>query len=146
MSPSLPNTYSLTHSKYLSPSSSNADPRHYDIPELVKLSRSKGAEVLTKYYTEDSTGLFFSNTQKALTAMSDAEWRPPTRDDTIPKTDVEDRVVVRRLVAAFLDCRIALDTEGNAYRKRFTPGTNVFYMPWTVERCAWEVLVSSAWY
>jgi hypothetical protein len=143
MFPSSPNAATFKLSKSLSPSSPNVHPRHYDVPELVKLARSKGAEVLNKYYTEDSTGMFFSNTQMALTAMSNAQWRPPSPDETIPKTDLEDRAVVKRLVMAFLNLDIALDTPDNAYRKRFTPGTSVAYMPWTVERCAWEIFVSS---
>jgi hypothetical protein len=141
MCPSSPVASTFKLSRSFSPTSLVVDPRHYDVPELVKLARSKGAEVLNKYYTEDSNGMFFSNTQKALTAMSDAQWRPPSPDTTIPKTDLEDRAVVKRLVAAFLNLDIALDTLENAYRKRFTPGTSVAYMPWTVERCAWEVLV-----
>lgn len=112
-------------------------------PEIVKLSKSKGASALDKYYSEDDQGMFFLNLQQAVAATDHAQWYSPRPDDTIPVNEDQDRQVVRRLVDAFLDTSNAMDTEGNAYRKRFTPGTNVFYDTWTIERCAWEVLVRS---
>jgi hypothetical protein len=115
------------------------------MPEVVKLSKSKGANALDKYFSEDADGLFFRNSKAALDAMDYAQWHPPVNDATVPWNEEQDRSIVRRLVDAFLDTDGAMDTEGNAYRKRLTPGTNVFYDPWTIERCAWEVLVSGDW-
>jgi hypothetical protein len=112
------------------------------MPEVVKLSKSKGAKGLDKYFSEDAEGMFFRNSKTALDAMDYAQWHPPANDATIPRGNEQDRSIVRRLVDAFLDTDGAMDTEGNAYRKRLTPGTNVFYDPWTIECCAWEVLVS----
>jgi hypothetical protein len=112
------------------------------IPEIVKLSKSKGASALDKYFTEHAEGIFFRNMKEAHAATLSAQWFAPGNDGTIPVNEEQDRQVIRRLVEAFLDTSGAMDTEGNAYRKRFTPGTNVFYDPWTIERCAWEVLVS----
>jgi hypothetical protein len=111
------------------------------MPHIIKLSKSKGANVLNKYYSE-TDGMFFQTFNDAHHAMDNAQWSPPMNDHTIPQNDGEDRRVVCRLVAAFMDTNGAMDTEGNAYRKRMTPGTNVSYEPWTIERCAWEVLVS----
>ncbi|KAF1916598.1 hypothetical protein BDU57DRAFT_430227, partial [Ampelomyces quisqualis] len=110
------------------------------IPEIVKLSKSKGASALDKYYTEDDEGIFFRNLKEAHAATDSAQWHAPIGDDTIPVSKEQDRQVIRRLVEAFLDTSSAMDTEGNAYRKRFTPGTNVFYSTWTIEACAWEIL------
>jgi hypothetical protein len=129
----------------LSPNLSNKEVEEENMPELVKPSRSKGADVLMKDYSERN-GMYFSNCVEASDAMNHILWYPRMKDNTIPKTDEEDRLVVRRLVGAFLDMDVAKDTEGNAYRKRLTPGTNVFYEPWTIESCAWEILVGSQHY
>ncbi|KAH7406582.1 hypothetical protein DE146DRAFT_607246, partial [Phaeosphaeria sp. MPI-PUGE-AT-0046c] len=110
------------------------------LPEILKISKSKGADVLSKYYQEGPEGMYFSDFEEALTAIKDAQWQPPANDATIPRDKEQDRTVVRRLVEAFLDLQSAMDTDGNAYRKRFTPGTTVYYNPWTIERCAWEIL------
>jgi hypothetical protein len=110
------------------------------IPQLVKLSKSKGASILEKYYVKIG-GMFFQTFDDARNAMDHAQWNPPMNDPTIPQTDEQDRAVVNLLVEAFMNTDTALDTQGNAYRKRLTPGTNVFYEPWTVEACAWEILV-----
>lgn len=112
------------------------------LPEILKISKSKGADVLGTYYQENPEGMYFSDLGEALAAISHEQWQPPANDATIPRDNEQDRAIVRRLVAAFLDLDSAMDTEGNAYRKRFTPGTTVFYNPWTIERCAWEILVS----
>ncbi|KAH5065478.1 hypothetical protein HBI25_006100 [Parastagonospora nodorum] len=110
------------------------------IPPIIKLGRSKGAQVLDRLYTPNSDGLFFHSFSSATAAMTMGSWQSPHSDDTIPNTEEEDREVVRRLFDAFMDLSGALDTPDNAYRKRFTPGSTVFYKPWTVERCAWDVL------
>lgn len=112
------------------------------LPEILKISKSKGADVLGTYYQENPEGMYFSDLGEALAAIRHEQWQPPANDATIPRDNEQDRAIVRRLVAAFLDLDSAMDTEGNAYRKRFTPGTTVFYNPWTIERCAWEILVS----
>lgn len=114
------------------------------LPDILRISRSKGAEVLSKYYQEDSEGMYFSDFKEAFAAIKHAQWQPPANDATIPQDNEQERAIVRRLVEAFLDLESAMDTEGNPYRKRFTPGTTVYYPPWTIERCAWEILVSSA--
>jgi hypothetical protein len=111
------------------------------IPEVLKISRSKGAHILEKYYMENSGGMFFRDSAEASATVDQAQWHPPSDDKTIPQNLQEDQLVVRRLVEALLDTNNAMDTEGNAYRKRFTPGTTVFYDPWTIECCAWHVLV-----
>jgi hypothetical protein len=111
------------------------------IPQLVKLSKSKGASILEKYYVKLG-GMFFQTFEEAHNATDHAQWSPPINDPSIPRNDVQDRAIVHLLVEAFMDTDHALDTEGNAYRKRLTPGTNVFYEPWTIEACAWEILVS----
>lgn len=111
-------------------------------PEILKISKSKGADVLSTYYKENPEDMYFSDFKDAVAAIKHGQWQPPANDVTIPRDNEQDKVIVRRLVAAFLDLGSAMDTEGNAYRKRFTPGTTVFYNPWTIERCAWEILVS----
>jgi hypothetical protein len=141
---STPTATTITSEKFMSPSSPEAVSQDQGLPEVIKLSRSKGAKGLGEYYAEGADGLYFSNSQNASAAMKDVPWQPPTNDDTIPKNEEEDRLVVRRLVSSFMNLEDALDTPDNAYRKRFTPGTNVFYMPWTVEKCAWVVLVRTA--
>jgi hypothetical protein len=125
-----------------SPSAAEQVVHDESMPEVVKLSKSKGAKALDKYFSEDTDGMFFRNSKAALDAMDFAQWHPPANDATSPRDNEQDRSIVRRLVDAFLDTDGAMDTEGNAYRKRLTPGTNVFYDPWTIECCAWEVLVS----
>jgi hypothetical protein len=124
-----------------SPSSISPDPTT-DIPEVIRISRSKGARVLEKYCTVNSEGMFFRDATDAAGAVDQAQWQPPANDDTIPRDVRGDQNVVRRLVEALMDTSNAMDTEGNAYRKRFTPGTNVYYDPWTIECCAWHILVS----
>jgi hypothetical protein len=126
----------------MSRASSNQSVQEEYMPQVLKLSKSKGADALNQYFTDDEDGMYFRNTKEAVTAMSHTQWHPPTNDDTIPQDEEQDREVVRRLVEAFLDTSSAMDTEGNAYRKRLTPGTSVFYDPWAIERCAWEILVS----
>ncbi|OAK94180.1 hypothetical protein IQ06DRAFT_234606, partial [Phaeosphaeriaceae sp. SRC1lsM3a] len=110
------------------------------LPDILRISKSKGAEVLSKYYQEDSEGMYFSDFKEAFAAIKHAQWQPPANDATIPQDNEQERAIVRRLVEAFLDLESAMDTEGNPYRKRFTPGTTVYYTPWTIERCAWEIL------
>lgn len=112
------------------------------MPQVIKLGRSKGAQVLDRLYTPNPDGLYFHSIYSATAAMTMGSWQSPRNDDTLPKTADEDREVVRRLFDAFMDLGGALDTPDNAYRKRFTPGSTVFYKPWTVERCAWDILVS----
>lgn len=139
---STPAAQTLTPDKSVSPSTADAVPLDQVVPEVIKLSRSMGAKALDKYHTEGPNGMFFSTYKDAAAAVNHVQWHPPANDGTIPKTAEEDRLVVRRLVGAFMELKGAMDTPENAYRKRFTPGTNVFYLPWTVERCAWEILVS----
>lgn len=74
--------------------------------------------------------------------MAAAQWFAPINDASIPQTDADDRQVIQQLVQAFLDMSVAKDTKDSAYRKRFTLGSNVCYKVWTIEACAWDVLVS----
>jgi hypothetical protein len=134
-----------TPDNIVSSSASDQSAQEEYMPKVVKLSKSKGADALDRYFSEDADGMYFHNSKDALNAMNHAQWHPPAEDDTIPQDDEQDRCIVRRLVDAFLDTGSAMDTEGNAYRKRLTPGTNVFYDPWTIERCAWEILVCPHW-
>jgi hypothetical protein len=82
---------------------------------------------------------------KNLAAMEDetsfALWPVDTKDLTIPCTDEQQRLVVQQIVDAFLDMESAHDTKNNAYRKRLTPGSNVYYMDWTIEARAWGIVV-----
>jgi len=112
------------------------------MPQVIRLGRSKGAQILDMVYTQSSDGLYFPSIYSATAAMTMGSWQSPRNDATIPNTTEEDQEVVRRLVDAFMDLSSALDTPDNAYRKRFTPGSTAFYKPWTVERCAWDILVS----
>jgi hypothetical protein len=137
-----PKSQLRTPQSHISPASSEQGAQDEYMPQVLKLSKSKGADALNRYFTDDEDGMYFRNTEEAVAAMNHTQWHPPTKDDTIPQDEEQDREIVRRLVEAFLDTSSAMDTEGNAYRKRLTPGTNVFYDLWTIERCAWEILVS----
>jgi hypothetical protein len=110
--------------------------------ETMRLSQSRGADVLDQYFPIATNGMYFQTLQAANSVMNNAQWRPPYPDSTIPQTAKDDRLVVEQLVDAFLDLASATDTQGNAYRKRFTPGLRVCYARWVVENCAWHVLVS----
>jgi hypothetical protein len=111
------------------------------INNITKLARSKGPAVLFKDF-EQLGGDYFKTFEESFNALSMAHWHPPMNDFTIPRTPKQDRAIVRVLVAAFKDMSYALDTPDNAYRKRFTPGTSVCYAGWTIEACAWMVVVS----
>jgi hypothetical protein len=139
---STPKSHLRTLQSPMSPGSPDQGAQDEYMPQPLKLSKSKGADALNQYFTDDEDGMYFRNVEEATAAIDHAHWHPPANDDTIPQNIEQDREVVRRLVEAFLDTSGAMDTEGNAYRKRLTPGTNVFYDPWTIERCAWEILVS----
>jgi hypothetical protein len=81
------------------------------------------------------------NLADAKAVIGRNSWAPPVNDDTIPQDEAADRVVVKRLVEAFCSMEYAKDTNGNAYRKRFTMGYDLAYEPWVIEACAWETLV-----
>ena len=125
-----------------SPTSPDNVAENEPTPKVVKLSQSKGANILNKYYIR-TNGMFFQTSKDAKNAMGQAQWRPPINDATMPQSDEEERRIVRRLFDALCNTKSALDTKGSAYRKRFTPGTNVYYDLWPVEACAWGILVSS---
>jgi hypothetical protein len=137
-----PRSQLRTLESQISPSTPDQGAQDEYMPEVLKLSKSKGAEGLDRYFTDDEDGMHFRNIKEAVASLNHSKWRPPINDATIPQSEEQERLIVRRLVEAFLDTSSAMDTEGNAYRKRLTPGTNVFYDPWTIERCAWEILVS----
>jgi hypothetical protein len=86
-------------------------------------------------------GFCFQNLAAMEVETSFALWPVNTKDATIPYTDEHQRLVVKQIVDAFLDMESAHDTKNNAYRKRLTPGTNVYYMDWTIEACAWDIVV-----
>jgi len=111
------------------------------IPALKKHKESKGAKHLDKVFTK-SNGLFFDSFTTATNAVGQAQWQPPANDSTIPQTVEQEQEIVRRLYDSFRDIVTAHDTENSAYRKRFLPGTENCYEPWTIEACAWEILVS----
>jgi hypothetical protein len=111
------------------------------INNILKISKSKGPHVLMKDYGRVE-GDYFQTFEDSFNALGVAYWRPPINDLTIPRTPEQDRAIVRVVVEAFKDMTYALDTPDNAYRKRFTPGTNVCYAGWTIEACAWMVVVS----
>jgi hypothetical protein len=118
-----------------------ADAFHSErVPEVIKLSQSQGAAVLQQDI-RPTDGMYFQTRKAAKAVMAHTAWSPPKNDSTIPRDELADREVVKCLVDAFTDLRFAMDTEGNAYRKRFTPGSAVAYDPWVIENCAWETLV-----
>jgi len=88
-------------------------------------------------------GLCFQTMDDAKASMDGVQWYAPENDKTIPKTEEEHRAVVKQLVDAFKDMSIAKDTEGNAYRKRLTPGHDSYYGDWAIEACAWNIVVSN---
>lgn len=109
-------------------------------PDVIKAARSQGALVLSNNVAMVN-GMHFQSQAAAMNFMNDARWQSPVNDLTIPKTDEDERRVVQRLVHAFFDMRYSLDSEGNAYRKRLTPGQPSCAPYWTVEKCAWIILV-----
>jgi hypothetical protein len=111
------------------------------LPDVLKISKSKGAAVLDQHFSATGGLLHFQNLEDAKAVIGRNSWAPPVNDDTIPQDEAADRVVVKRLVEAFCSMEYAKDTNGNAYRKRFTMGYDVAYEPWVIEACAWETLV-----
>jgi hypothetical protein len=111
------------------------------INNITKLARSKGPAVLFKDFEQVGSD-YFKTFEDSFNALGMAHWHPPMNDFTIPRTPKQDQAIVRVLVTAFKDMSYALDTPDNAYRKRFTPGTSVCYAGWTIEACAWMVVVS----
>lgn len=89
-------------------------------------------------------GLYFQDIAEAQAPMDRAQWRAPAYDDTIPKTNEEAQIVVKKFVEAMKDMSIAKDTLGSAYRKRMTPGGSMSYEDWAIEACAWGILVSGS--
>lgn len=87
-------------------------------------------------------GLYFQNIAEAQAPMERAQWRTPVYDDTVPKTNEEAQIVVKRFVEAMKDMSLARDTLGSAYRKRMTTGGSMSYEDWAIEACAWDILVS----
>ncbi|KAF1837131.1 hypothetical protein BDW02DRAFT_645619 [Decorospora gaudefroyi] len=85
-------------------------------------------------------GLCFQSMEEAQDAMNDPQWRAPANDATIPQTNEEHQKIVKQLVHSFTDMDAAHDTPNNAYRKRLTPGTKVYYEDWTIEACAWDIV------
>ncbi|KAH7347090.1 hypothetical protein BKA66DRAFT_432877 [Pyrenochaeta sp. MPI-SDFR-AT-0127] len=87
-----------------------------------------------------TNGMYFQKTSNAILAMDHAQWYSPTDDASIPQTDEDHQKVVKKITDAFKDMSIAKDNEGNAYRKRLTPGANEFYPDWAIEDCAWIIV------
>jgi len=115
-----------------------------DMPPVVKLANSKGSDHLDKAFKKNNdNNMSFQSYAAVGIAIGPSQWHPPLQDATIPQTDEQDRGVVCRLFDAMRDIDSALDTENSPYRKRFTPGKDTCYEPWTVEACAWEILVCS---
>ncbi|KNG46722.1 hypothetical protein TW65_06565 [Stemphylium lycopersici] len=85
-------------------------------------------------------GLYFQNIAEAQAPMERAQWRTPVYDDTVPKTNEEAQIVVKRFVEAMKDMSLARDTLGSAYRKRMTTGGSMSYEDWAIEACAWDIL------
>jgi hypothetical protein len=104
-------------------------PKKDPLPPVVKLCNSKGSDHLDKHF-EETDGMFFPSSTAAINAVGPVLWHPPTEDDTVPQTDEQDRVIVRRLFNSLRDIDSALDTENSPYRKRFTPGKDTCYEAW----------------
>ena len=104
--------------------------------------RPPTSDCLNKTYPL-TNGICFQNLEEAVKSMNHAQWSAPVDDDSIPRTDAGQRKVVLQIVDAFMDMTVANDTPGSAYRKRLTPGQLEYYADWTIEACAWEILVSS---
>jgi hypothetical protein len=96
---------------------------------------------LNKYYPM-AAGLCFQNMADAKASMDHVQWRAPGNDETVPQTDEEHRQIAKQLVHAFKDMATAKDTPKNAYRKRLTPGKDLYYEDWAIEACAWDIIVS----
>jgi hypothetical protein len=110
----------------------------------VAISKSPVHPINQKIAMNKGSGLCFHNSDEAKAAMDRAQWHAPKNDGTIPWTAEEQCVIVKQLVDAFKDMTDAKDTDGSAYRQRFTPGddNHKFYSDWAIEACAWGVLVS----
>jgi len=85
-------------------------------------------------------GFRFKTLEEARAPMDEPQWYSPEDDPSIPATAAEYRKFVRMLVLAFKDMTRAKDTQGNAYRKRFTPGEGVYYQDWAIEACSWDIV------
>jgi len=85
-------------------------------------------------------GFRFKTLEEARAPMDEPQWYSPEVDPSIPVTAAEYRKFVRMLVLAFKDMTRAKDTQGNAYRKRLTPGEGVYYQDWAIEACSWDIV------
>ncbi|KAI4646984.1 hypothetical protein J4E93_005208 [Alternaria ventricosa] len=85
-------------------------------------------------------GFRFKTLEEARAPMDEPQWYSPEDDPSIPVTAAEYRKFVRMLVLAFKDMTCAKDTQGNAYRKRLTPGEGVYYQDWAIEACSWDIV------
>ncbi|KAI4934876.1 hypothetical protein J4E85_002738 [Alternaria conjuncta] len=85
-------------------------------------------------------GFRFKTLEEARAPMDEPQWYSPEADPSIPETAAEYRKFVKMLVQAFKDMTRAKDTQGNAYRKRLTPGEGVYYQDWAIEACSWDIV------
>ncbi|KAI4617032.1 uncharacterized protein J4E87_008544 [Alternaria ethzedia] len=85
-------------------------------------------------------GFRFKTLEEARAPMDEPQWYSPEVDPSIPETDAEYRKFVEMLMLAFKDMTRAKDTQGNAYRKRLTPGEGVYYQDWAIEACSWDIV------
>ena len=85
-------------------------------------------------------GFRFKTLEEARAPMDEPQWYSPAVDPSIPETAAEYRKFVKMLVLAFKDMTSAKDTQGNAYRKRLTPGEGVYYQDWAIEACSWDIV------
>ncbi|KAF2852537.1 hypothetical protein T440DRAFT_392401 [Plenodomus tracheiphilus IPT5] len=133
----------LDTEKYESPNSLLTSGKGWRLPDQLA-EPSKPKPLTSKYLDSQehdvaTNGLYFQKALEAQQPMSGPQWHAPSNDVSIPRTDQEDRAVVRCLVHAIKNMSEAKDTAASPYRRRFSQ-PKPYYANWAIEACAWDVV------
>ena len=92
--------------------------------------------------------LSFKNFEEVLDHKPTLAWEPLENDQTIPQTDEERKVWVRRLLAAFLNLKGIKDKQGPVFKARWNTEdgqpVGTYYELKDVEATCWTLVVSFA--
>ncbi|KAF1954924.1 hypothetical protein CC80DRAFT_566054 [Byssothecium circinans] len=126
-------------------------------PQVKRISKKKAKAVQLLIGSDSDTsedsgsdseedGLIFKSHKAAMKWQEKDEWAAPKEDDTIPSTNKERRVWVRKLVAAFKDVSQYNDKVSSIFVNRwYDPdhpelGYKGFHKPEAVEKACWELM------
>ncbi|UPX12020.1 uncharacterized protein EKO05_0002598 [Ascochyta rabiei] len=120
----------------------NNEPKYTTRQPVPRARDIQAPSILTSRQTVTPDGeapMYFRNHVESRGPMAQIQWHSPTPDASIPLTEAEERVCVRKLITAFTNIQHANDSNGSKYKKRLDPMSD-YYQPWAIEACAWDIV------